>query len=61
MYDALWRAVQEGRIIPFDHPLSQTLLSRENALLCVRSALETPSKDKPAYPRGGLRCAQGDS
>lgn len=45
VHEALWRAVNEGRIVPFNHPLSQALLSRENALECVRSALETPSRD----------------
>ncbi len=42
VYDALWRAVVEGRIVGFKHPLSQATLSPENALLCVQGALETP-------------------
>ena len=45
VHEALWRAVNEGRIVSFKHPLSQALLSRENAHECIRSALETPSRD----------------
>lgn len=45
VYDALWRAVNEDRIVGFTHPLSQAALSRENAQVCVRNALETPTKD----------------
>ena len=45
VYDALWRAVIEGRVVGFTHPLSRSDLSREDALACVRSALETPIKD----------------
>ncbi len=43
VYEALWRAVADRRIVGFKHPLSQALLSQENALLCVRNALETPT------------------
>jgi len=42
VHEALWRAVNEGRIVGFKHPLSQAMLSLENALACVQSALETP-------------------
>lgn len=45
VHDALWRAVNEGRIVPFKHPMSQVLLTSDDALLCVRNALETPSRD----------------
>lgn len=45
VYDALWRAVNEDRIVGFAHPFSQAALSRENAQVCVRNALETPTKD----------------
>ena len=43
VYEGLWRAVNDGRIVGFKHPLSQATLSPENALICVRGALETPS------------------
>ncbi len=43
VFDALRRAVNERRVAPFVHPLSQETLTREAARSCVASALETPT------------------
>lgn len=43
--DGLWRALNQGRIKAFIHPLSEVLLSQAASEMCIREALEQPRSE----------------